>query len=89
MIYLAVMGLIVLPLGFGLITLGPRYLPAPEVSLLLLLEAILGPFWVWLVVGENPGATVLVGGAIVIMTLAARNLRAIGAEAPPVGRSGC
>ena len=87
-IYLAVMGLVVLPLGFGLLTLGPRYLPAPEVSLLLLLEAILGPFWVWLVVGENPGPTVLVGGAIVIATLVALNLHAIRMQTLPVSRSG-
>jgi hypothetical protein len=30
---LGVTGLVVLPIAFGLITLGPRYLPAPEVSL--------------------------------------------------------
>lgn len=85
-IYLAVMGLVVLPLGFALVTLGPRYLPAPEVSLLLLVEAILGPFWVWLVVGENPGPTVLAGGGIVIATLVLLNLHAIRAQAVPAIR---
>jgi drug/metabolite transporter (DMT)-like permease len=69
-LWIALMGLVVLPLGFGLMTLGPRYLPAAEVSLLLLLEAVIGPFWVWLVLGEHPGATGLIGGAIVLGTLA-------------------
>ena len=49
---LAVMGLVMLPVALGLIALGPRLIPAPEVGLLILLESILGPLWVWLVVGE-------------------------------------
>ena len=69
--WLAAMGLFMLPLSFGLMFIGPRYIPAAEVSLILLLEAILGPLWVWLAVGEEPGSRTLVGGAIVIVTLAA------------------
>src|SRR3546814_2489315 len=67
---LGVMGLVVLPISFGLITLGPRYLPAPEVSLLLLLETVLGPVLVWLVVGEAVSTATLVGGTVVVATLA-------------------
>lgn len=67
---LGIMGLVVLPLSFGLIFIGPRYIPAPEVSLVLLLEAVLGPFWVWLALGEEPGGRTLFGGAIVLATLA-------------------
>jgi drug/metabolite transporter (DMT)-like permease len=67
---LAAMGLVVLPLSFGLIFIGPRYIPAPEVSLVLLLEAVLGPYWVWLALGEAPGGRTLVGGTIVLATLA-------------------
>jgi drug/metabolite transporter (DMT)-like permease len=79
-VYLGLMGLVVIPLGFSLITLGPRYLPAPEVSLLLLLEAVLGPLWVWLALDEDPGAATLVGGFIVIATLAASNLGSLRAQ---------
>lgn len=75
--YLGLMGLAVIPLGFSLMTLGPRYLPAPEVSLILLIEAVLGPFWVWLVIGEQPGAAGLLGGAIVVATLVLTNLAAL------------
>ncbi|WP_119462428.1 DMT family transporter [Rhodospirillaceae bacterium SYSU D60014] len=67
---LGLMGLVVLPVSFGLITLGPRYLPAPEVSLLLLLETVLGPVLVWLVLGEAVSTATLVGGAVVIVALA-------------------
>jgi drug/metabolite transporter (DMT)-like permease len=63
------MGLIMLPLSFGLMFIGPRYIPAPEVSLVLLLEAVLGPLWVWLALGEDPGVRTLFGGAIVLATL--------------------
>jgi drug/metabolite transporter (DMT)-like permease len=67
--YLLIMGLYVVPIGTALMFIGPRYIPAPEVGLLLLLESILGPVWVWLIFAENPGTSTLVGGAIVISTL--------------------
>ncbi len=47
----------------------PR-LSAAEVGLLSLIEVILGPLWVWLARGEEPGAAMLAGGAIVITALA-------------------
>ncbi len=68
--YLMIMGLYMLPLGTALMFIGPRYIPAPEVGLLLLLESVLGPVWVWLVIGETPGSHTLIGGAIVLSTLA-------------------
>ena len=71
---LAFMGLVMLPLSFALLSIGPRYIPAPEVSLMLLLESVLGPLWVWLALGEDPGARTLLGGAIVIATLAGHAL---------------
>ncbi len=68
--YLMIMGLYMLPLGTALMFIGPRYIPAPEVGLLLLLESVLGPLWVWLALGEEPGTRTLIGGAIVLSTLA-------------------
>lgn len=64
------LGFIVLPLSFGLITLGPRTLPAPEVALLMLLETVLGPLWVWMVIDEVPSDTTIVGGIVVISAVA-------------------
>jgi drug/metabolite transporter (DMT)-like permease len=60
------LGLVIMPLSFGLITLGPRTIPAPEVALLLLLETVLGPIWVWLVIDEKPSEMTLIGGCVVI-----------------------
>lgn len=77
-----VMGLVMLPLAFVLMYIGPRYLPAAEVSLMMLLEAILGPLWVWLAVGEDPGVYTLIGGAIVLMALAANALLPAGNNRP-------
>ena len=68
--YLLIMGLYMLPVGTALMFLGPRYIPAPEVGLLLLLESILGPVWVWWALGEEPGNSTLIGGVIVLSTLA-------------------
>lgn len=68
--YALAMGLIVVPVSLALITVGPRYLPAPEVGLLMLLETVLGPVWVWLAIGEYPGDLALAGGAVVVATLA-------------------
>jgi drug/metabolite transporter (DMT)-like permease len=68
--YTLAMGLVVVPISFALITVGPRYLPAAEVGLLMLLETVLGPLWVWLVLSEYPGDLALAGGAVVVLTLA-------------------
>lgn len=75
--WLALMGLVSVPLGFSLLTLGPRYLPAPEVSLLLVLEAVLGPWLVWFVLDEHPGLRALCGGAIVLVTLLILNVSSL------------
>jgi len=68
-LYLIVGGGLVLPAAMGLLTLGPRYIPAPEAAMLTLLETVLGPLWVWLVISEQPDANTIVGGAIVVGTL--------------------
>ena len=39
-----------------------------------MLESVLGPVWVWLAIGENPGVPSLVGGAIVLAALAGHTL---------------
>jgi len=69
LVYLVMMGAMMLPVANALMYMGPKYLPAPEVGLMMLLETILGPIWVWLVVDENPGIYSIAGGAIVLVTL--------------------
>ncbi|MCP5367776.1 MAG: DMT family transporter [Hyphomicrobiales bacterium] len=66
---LALLGLVVVPAAFVLTMVGPRYLPAAEVGLIFLLETVLGPFWVWLAIGERPPDMAFMGGAVLIATL--------------------
>ncbi|GLQ06051.1 DMT family transporter [Sneathiella chinensis] len=63
------LGLVILPVAFGLITYGTRFIPAPEVSLLMLLETFLGPVWVWYFLAETPDRATLIGGGLVFATL--------------------
>ena len=77
LILMLVLGLIVLPASLTMIGLAPRYLPAPEVSLILRLEALLAPLWVWLVLGEVPSPQTLIGGGIILATLICLSLYTI------------
>jgi drug/metabolite transporter (DMT)-like permease len=61
-------------LGMILFTAGARRIPVAEASLIAVLESVLGPLWVWLALGENPGPPSLLGGAIVLAALAGHTL---------------
>lgn len=67
--WLALGGLLQIPIALVLLTSGTRFLPAAEVSLFLLLETVLAPIWVWLVLGEVPPPSTFSGGALIIATL--------------------
>ena len=66
--------------GFAFATLATRYIPPAEVTLLILIEAILGPLLVWALVGEVPSALTLLGGSIVLASVTAFALIALQAE---------
>ena len=66
--YLLGMGL-VSTLAFSLIMLGLRYMPAAEVSMIMPLETVFGSYLAWLFLGEAPSYYVLVGGAVILLTL--------------------
>ena len=72
--YMIVLGCIFIPVGTSLLAQGPRYITSAEVSLLLLLEAVLAPLLVWYVLAESPGQWALIGGAIVLATLFVSNM---------------
>jgi drug/metabolite transporter (DMT)-like permease len=63
---LATLGVCQIGLGFVLLTIGGRLIPAGEVALITLLEIVLGPLWVWAFLAEQPAAATLAGGAIVL-----------------------
>ena len=56
-------------IGFTLVVLGTRYIPAAQVGLLAMVEPVLAPIWVWMGVGEVPGLATIVGGAIIFLAI--------------------
>ena len=51
-----------------------RHVPGAELTLLILIEFILSPMWVWLLAGEEPSRATLIGGVLVIASVASRAL---------------
>ena len=68
-VWLALLGIGQIGLGFALLTVGARLIPAAQVGLITLLEVVLGPVWVWLALDERPSTLTLAGGAIVIIAI--------------------
>ncbi|WP_088281061.1 DMT family transporter [Ideonella sp. A 288] len=68
---LALLGVVQLAIPCLLVIQVAKVLPAPEVSLLGMLEVIFGVLLAWVGAGEAPGPTVLIGGALVIGALLA------------------
>ena len=64
------MCIVCIAIPFVCVTLAPRYITAPEVNLFFLLETIFGPLWVWLVIHEQPSIETIIGGSIIILTIA-------------------
>ena len=62
---------------FVLVTLAPRYITAAEVNLFFLLETILGPLWVWFVIKEQPSFETILGGCIIVITIAIHSFLAL------------
>ena len=62
-------GFFQLGFGFILITIGARSTPSAMVGIIMLTEAVLGPFWAWLFINENSSFMVLMGGTIVIIAV--------------------
>lgn len=77
------MGAIQLALPLVLFMRGARHLPAAQLVLVSMADALLNPLWVWLVHGEVPAAAVFAGGALVLLAIAVNawpQLRAAGAR---------
>ncbi|MBL94458.1 MAG: EamA family transporter [Magnetovibrio sp.] len=60
------MGVFQVGAGLALYTIGSRVIPAAELALLSMTEVLLGPLWVWVVLGEKGGIFTLVGGGILL-----------------------
>jgi drug/metabolite transporter (DMT)-like permease len=71
--------------GLLLFTAGARLIPVAEASLVAVLESVLGPVWVWLAVGERPGAFSLIGGAVILSALVAHTAADLARPSQPPG----
>jgi DME family drug/metabolite transporter len=82
------MGMGIFQVGAGLVlyTLGSRTIPAAELALLSLAEVLLGPFWVWLFLGEDASLRTLIGGALLLAAIAGNALSGARRKPPPVNR---
>ena len=62
-------------------TWGSRHVPGAELTLLILIEFILSPMWVWLLIDERPSLATLVGGALVLASVASRAIASFRVQA--------
>lgn len=63
------MGAFTIGLGITLVTTGTPFVPAAEVSLLVLIESVLGPIWVWIFLSEAMTTFELIGGILIFAAL--------------------
>lgn len=72
--WISINGLLVTPAATALLMIGPRYVAAAIVAMFFLLETVLTPIWMWAIFSEVPSTLSLVGGAIVVASLAGHSL---------------
>jgi drug/metabolite transporter (DMT)-like permease len=79
-------GAIILPVGLSLVSMAPRYISASEVSLITLLELVLGPLWVWWALSEEPSLATYLSAALVLSALSIYSYVDLRAERASVSR---
>jgi drug/metabolite transporter (DMT)-like permease len=68
------MGLLISPISRVLLGTGAKYISASEVSLLMIIETIMAPVWVWIFLDEVPSSYTFIGGSIIVATLVVNSL---------------
>ena len=68
------MGLVISPFSRVLLGNGAKYISASEVSLLMIIETIMAPIWVWIFLNEVPSSYTFIGGSIIVTTLIVNSL---------------
>ena len=56
-------------LGFIFITIGAKKTLSATVGILMMTEAVFGPFWAWMFLKETPQLIALIGGSIIIIAV--------------------
>jgi len=78
------MGVFQLGFGLTLYTIGSRVVPAAELTLLSMTEVMLGPFWVWLFLGETASNWTFGGGLILLAAITGNALSGIRHRPPAI-----
>lgn len=73
---LTLLGVVQIACAYALFVHGLKYVTATQASLVGMLEPVANPIWVFLFLGERPGAYSLLGGAIVLGAIVWRTLSA-------------
>jgi drug/metabolite transporter (DMT)-like permease len=81
---LGYLGTFQIALAYYLVSRAVRTVSALDVALLLLVEPVLNPIWVWWLHGETPGPLAIAGAALVLAATAWRTLAAPAAVKPAV-----
>ena len=63
------LGIFEIGLGFILMVLGARFVPAAQVGLLALVEPLFAPIWVWWGIGEIPSTFTILGGLLIFLAI--------------------
>ena len=69
-----IMGLLISPISRVFLGNGAKYISASEVSLLMIIETIMAPVWVWIFLNEVPSSYTFIGGSVIIGTLIVNSL---------------
>lgn len=64
------MGAFTIGLGIAFVAWAAPNLPSAEVGLLILVESVLSPLWVWIFVGENMSVYEITGGGLLLLSVA-------------------
>jgi drug/metabolite transporter (DMT)-like permease len=78
------LGVFQVGLGLTVFTIGSKVVPAAELALLSMTEVLLGPFWVWLFLGETANVYTLAGGAVLMLAIAGNALSGLRRKPVPV-----
>jgi DME family drug/metabolite transporter len=84
---LALMAAVQFAIPYTLFARGVREVASAEASLIALVEPVMNPIWVVLIVGEEPTVATVIGGAIILTSLALR-YTLFTRWAPPISEPG-
>ena len=78
------MGVFQVGAGLTIYTIGSKSVPAAELTLLSMTEVVLGPFWVWIVLGEVASLYTLLGGTVLLAAIAGNALSGLRRKPTPI-----